>query len=252
MAVAVLLVMPCVHAQQSDDRPKQLLKQMIAALGGDAWLNRSTWVIEGRAGSFYKNEANMGVMPFIQYHKAVPGTAGVDRLEMSKKRDVLEIWTKDQGWEVTFKGHKTLPKDIVTDYFRRQAHNLDQIVQVWMKDPEAIYSYDGQTLVGRRQADKITIINGKNDSVDLELEVNTHLPLRISYKWRNPQYGDWDEEHIEYEDYHEYQGIQTPLSITRYFNGDMISQMYITKATYNKPLDDKLFDPMQPYNEKHK
>ena len=37
-----------------------------------------------------------------------------------KKIDIVQIWTAGKGWEVTYKGRTELPKDQVTDYFRRQ------------------------------------------------------------------------------------------------------------------------------------
>ena len=37
-----------------------------------------------------------------------------------KKIDVVQIWTADDGYEVTYKGRRPCPKDIVADYQRRQ------------------------------------------------------------------------------------------------------------------------------------
>lgn len=249
----VLAITAPLHAQaagdDSDKKSRELLQQMITALGGDAWLNRQTWEMQGRVAGFFKNEAQ-GSMPVWFFHQAVPGTYGLDRTEQTKKRDVVTIWTNDNGYEITFKGRKALPKDIVEDHFRLQKHSVDEIVRVWMKDPKAIYVYEGTSMVGRRLADKISIVNGENDSVELELETYTHLPLRRSFKWRNPTYKDFDEDVEEYEDYHVYEGVQTPLSTTRYRNGDMVTQKFIQSAKYNTPLPESYFDTTRPYNKR--
>ena len=54
---------------------------------------------------------------------------------------------------------------------------------------------------------------------------------------------DHDEDAEEYADYHTIQGLPTALTITRYHNGDMTNQRYLTKVTYGAPLDPGLFDP---------
>ena len=68
----------------------------------------------------------------------------------------------------------------------------------------------------------------------------------MSYQWRDAIYKDLDTEEIQYSDYHPVQGIMTPLTLTRVRNGDMSSQRFLTKVTYNQPLAADLFDPDRP------
>jgi len=78
--------------------------------------------------------------------------------------------------------------------------------------------------------------------VTLELDAETHLPLRRTFQSRNAQFKDFDEDAEDYADYHTVQGIPTAMTVTRYKNGDMVSQRFITKVTYNEPLDPSIFD----------
>lgn len=233
----------------SDAKAKELMQQMVTALGGDAYLHRQTWEMTGRVAGFFKNEAQ-GYVPVWWFHQAVPGSYGLERTEQTKKRDVVTIWTADNGYELTFKGRKELPKEIVEDHFRLQKHSIDEVIRVWMKDPKAIFVYEGTSMVGRRMADKVTIVNAENDNVTIELEASSHLPLRRSFKWRNPTYKDFDYDAEEYEDYHVYEGVQTPLSITRYRNNDMVSQRFIQTVKYNTALPESYFDINRPYNKR--
>jgi hypothetical protein len=73
--------------------------------------------------------------------------------------------------------------------------------------------------------------------------VDTHLPLQRAFEWRNDQFKDHDVDEESYTDYQPFDGIQTPMNITRYRNGDMVSQTFLTKVRYNEPLDPKMFDP---------
>lgn len=232
-------------------KARALLQQMVQALGGDAWLNISNFMVEGRMAGFFKNETT-GSEPFVMYHKAVGNTPGIDRYELTKKRDVIELWVDDTGYEITFKGKKDLPKSVVAEHVRRSYYSIEQIAHVWMKDPNAIVTYDGTDMVGRRLCDKMTIINHKNEGVTIWTDITTHLPLRRRFQSRNATYKDFDEDVEEYEDYHVMNGIPTALSVTHYQNGDMVGQRFITTAKYNLPLQDSLFDPNVPYNKKHK
>ena len=68
-----------------------------------------------------------------------------------------------------------------------------------------------QSLVERHLADEVTLINPENDSITIEMDSQTHLPLRRSFKWRDPLYKDLNEEKEEYDDYHLLDGIHDGL-----------------------------------------
>jgi hypothetical protein len=159
-----------------------------------------------------------------------------------KKIDVVQIWTAGKGYEITYKGRTELPKDQVADYYRRQDHSIESVIEKWIKAPGVMILAEGTTMVERRMADKVTVLSADNDAVTLELDASSHLPLRRTFKWRNDQFNDFDEEAETYSDYHTVQGIPTPYNITRYRNGDMVNQRFITKVTYNQGLSPDLFN----------
>jgi len=69
---------------------------------------------------------------------------GEDRLEFTKKRDVIQIWNATNGYELTYKGKKELPKDIEDDYFRRLQHSIEKVVLVWLKTRRRLWSMVAQ------------------------------------------------------------------------------------------------------------
>jgi hypothetical protein len=268
LLAATLLAAPQrLHAQASDlpsaapaaaklsdtDRGRQLIDQMVAALGGEAWLNRATIQIDGRGSAFFRGQPN----PYIvEYHElrrlAVNGQTEADRVGFltergmilpGKKIDVVQIWTAGNGYEITYKGQTTLPKDQVEDYYRRRAHSIEEVVHNWLKAPGVMIVAEGTVMVDRRLADRVTVLSANNDAVTLDLDAATQLPLRRTFRWRNPQFKDYDEEAETYDDYHTIQGLPTPLTITRYHNGEMSNQRFLTRVVYNLQLDPSLFDP---------
>ena len=243
---------------QGDSRGRKLLDQMVTALGGDTWLNRTDWISYGKGATFYKSQPNPYVSEFEEYTRAQPFGARV--IIVSKlgvfipttKRDVAVVWTTDNGYEVTFRGKKELPKDEVEDFERRHRHTLDVVVKDWLKQPGVLVTYEGTGLVGRRLADKVSVLTPGNDAVTIALDESNHLPLNRTFQWRDATYKDYDTDEEQYDSYQPVQGIMTPLIITRLHNGDMVSQRYLTKVVYNSKLPADLFDPDRPLKEKAK
>jgi hypothetical protein len=237
----------------SEERGRNLLDQMIAALGGDAWIHRSTMQLDGRTSSFFHGEPNPYIVEYHELHRfAAAGQPEADRVGFltdrgmimpGKKIDVVQIWKEGHGYEVTFKGQTDLPKEQVEDYYRRRAHSIEEVVQNWIHAPGVMILAGGTTMVERHLTDKITILTAQNDAVTLELDATTHLPMRRTFEWRNPEFKDFDQEVEDYDDYHTIQGVATAMTITRYHNGDMTNQRYLTKVVYNLPLAPELFDP---------
>ncbi len=93
-------------------------------------------------------------------------------------------------------------------------------IKVWLKDPRTVLFYDGQRTVQRHLADKVAS-SSENDSITIETDAQSHLPIRRSYQWRDPIYKDKNETSEEYDDYHAFGGFQTPFTITNYENGEM-------------------------------
>jgi hypothetical protein len=238
----------------SEAKGRVLLDQMMAALGGDAWRNRSTWVLYGQTSHFYKGAPDPYVSGFEEYYRAQPfaervvviahgGALTALGLPGHDIRDVGSVWTPENGYEVTYKGKKELPKEDVAEFQRLRRHSLDTVVLDWLKHPGVAVDYGGTAMVERRLADQVTLTTADNDTVVLKLDESTHLPLSLSFKYRNETYKDYDNETVEYENYQPFQGVMTPLTVTRYKNGELVAQRFITKAEYNVALPAELFNP---------
>ena len=268
LAASVTLLTPkFLHAQASDipsaapsadsgtdaQRGRKLIDEMVTALGGDAWLNRKTMTAEAHGSSFFHGEPNPYIIEFREYHRfAASGEPEAERVGFltpkgmfvpGKKIDVVQIWKDGKGIEITYKGQTDLPKDQVEEFYRRRAHSIEEVVRNWIHQPGVMILAEGTSMVERSMADKVTVLTANNDAVTLELDANTHLPLRRTFQWRNEQFKDFDEDAEDYSDYHTIQGLPTAMTITRYKNGDMVSQRFITKVTYNEPIDPSMFDP---------
>jgi hypothetical protein len=245
----LLLIMFSLHpigAQDQDavanqKKARATLDAMVAALGGQRWLSLVSTMQQGRTSGFYQGKPTGATSEFYEIQKFPDQT----RIELGKKRDVVEIIAGDKAWEVTYKGKKELPPDQVQELLRRRNHSIRTAITVWLNDPKTILIYNGQELVERHLADKTTLINSENDSITIETDAETHLPLRRSYQWRDPLYKDKNNDAEEYDNYQPVEGLPTAYTLTRFHNDDMTNQRFLFRAGYNLNLPPDTFNPDQ-------
>jgi hypothetical protein len=251
-------------------KARAILDQTIQALGGQAYLTAQTKGEEGRFYSLHHGESRGVGAQYRQFSRfpdrerveiirrgnvVVPlplvGVIVVSR-ELKNKNDLVIIHNGDKGYETTFKGTALQDKEDLKAYLRRRQHSLDQVLRKWINDPTVALFSEGLAIVDGKATDQVTLINSQNDGVTVNIDQNTHLPLKTSFTWRDPADKQRNTEDEVYDNYRLVQGIMTPHSITRNFNGEMSHQRFINVAQYNLPLQETMFeatvdyDPQQP------
>jgi len=230
--------------QENARKAKALLDQAIQALGGQAYLNLRDKEFQGRGYSFYHGRPTSAGVVFWSFFEF----PDKERVELTKERDVTELYVGDKGFEITFKGAKPLEEKDLSPYLRRRKFSLDALLRVWINDPKVALFYDGSAVAAEKPALKLTLINGMDEAVDLYLDADTHLPLKKTFTWRDPLDKQKNIEDEIYDNYRPVQGIMTPYSLTRYFNDDMANQRFLSGASYNQGLDRAMFDPHSGYD----
>ena len=115
-------------------------------------------------------------------------------------------------------------------------------------DPGVAMLYEGNANAAQHPALQVTLINAKNEAVTLDFDIDTHLPVKKSFEWRDPVDRQKNLEEEIYENYRLVQGVMTPYNVTGYFNTDMSRERFIFSAAYNAGLDETMFDPNSGYN----
>jgi hypothetical protein len=225
--------------QENTRRARAVLDQTIKALGGPAYMNIQDITQEGRTYSFHHGRPNSLGVVFWRFYKF----PDKDRIELTKQRDVIYVYQGDKGYEITFKGpHPQDPKDL-TDYLRRRHFSLDWVLRKWLLEPGVALFYEGQTVAEEKPVEQVTVMNAHNEGVTLYVSIDDHLPVKKSFSWRDATDKERNIEDEVYDNYREVQGIMTPHTVTRFYNGDMSSQRFMTKVSYNQGISDSQFDP---------
>jgi hypothetical protein len=101
--------------------------------------------------------------------------------------------------------------------------------------------YEGETVAEGKPVDQVTVMNAHNDGVTLYLDTSDHLPVKKTFTWRDATDKQRNVEDEVYDNYRDVQGIPTPHTITRSYNGDMSSQRFLTSVSYNQGIADSQF-----------
>jgi hypothetical protein len=230
--------------QDNAHKARALIAEAIQALGGQAYLEVRDMQQSGRAYSFFHGRPTSNGVLFWRFTQF----PDKERIEITKERDIAQIYNGDKAYEVTYKGpHPMEPKD-VTDYLRRRRFSLDTLLRTWVNDPTVALLYEGNAIAAEHPALQVTLINSKNESVTLYFDTDSHLPIKKTFSWRDPVDKQRNLEEEIYDNYRPVQGVMTPYGFTRYYNGDMASQRFVNTASYNQGLDPAMFDPNSGYN----
>ncbi|MGA9526588.1 MAG: hypothetical protein WBS24_00590 [Terriglobales bacterium] len=247
---------------ESAHKARALLDQAVAALGGQAYLTYTNRSETGRYYPLHHGRTESLGIPYNYYLEypdkdrfevihtkdifLIEGQVG--NVQVKGQFDIILIHNGDKGFETTFKGTAPQDKEDLQNYLRRRPHSAEWVFRKWVNDPTVALFYDGLAIVDSKPVDTVTLLNSQNDSVSVALDQITHYPIRISYSWRDPKDKQKNTEEEVYDNYKPEDGIMTPHSITRYFNGEMSQQRFIIIAKYNQNLPDSLFQATVTYD----
>jgi hypothetical protein len=250
---------------ESAHKARALLDQTIETLGGQRYVTYESRSESGRYYPLYHGRTNStGLMYnyFLKYPDkdrfevlalkdihVLPGTIDIGGVK-SQKVDLAIVHNGNQGYEITYKGTAAQEKLDLQTYLRRRDHSPEWVFRKWLNDPTVALFYDGLDVVDSKPTEGVTLLNSHDDSVTVWIDQSTHYPVKISYSWRDPKDKQKNTEEEVYDHYKPEDGIMTPHSFTRYFNGEMSQQRFITTAKYNVNLPDTLFEANVTYDPK--
>jgi hypothetical protein len=230
--------------QENARKAKAAIEQAIQALGGQTYLTLRDREQQGRGYSFHHGRPNGSGGVFWSFTEF----PDKERVELTKERDIAELYVGNKAWEITYKGPHPIEQKDLDDYLRRRRFSLDTVLRTWVNDPGVVLLFEGFAIAAQHPATQITLINSQNESVTLYFDSDTHLPVKKSFSWRDPTDRQKNVEEEVYENYRQVSGVMAPYNLTRYFNGDMTNQRFLNSVTINQGLDEAMFDPRSGYN----
>jgi len=164
-----------------------------------------------------------------------------ERQENLPKKNIIQVYNGDKGWDLDRGGVSDAPKADVTDFKEEVQKDLDYILRQRSHEPGMVLRYAGPDVVDLKQAEWVEMVDSDNRTIRIAFADNTHLPIRKTVETRDPRMQRKTEEVEYYSNYHPIDGVQTPFQITRERNQIKIFQVFFDKCEYNTSVSDALF-----------
>jgi hypothetical protein len=232
-------------AETAQERGKRVVNEALQALGGNAFLNMEDRVESGRAYSFFREQLQgLSVAKiYTRYLTPVPGQLAVrERQAFFKDESSVVLFTENGAWELTFRGARPLADQRAEAYKDGTLRNIFYILRQRLNEPGLNFYSMGFDLYENRPVEIVDITDADGRTVTVYFSQTSKLPVRQTFKRRNPEFKDFDTEVTVFGKYRDVGGgVMWPHDIHRERNGEKIFEIYSDSVQINKGLKDDLF-----------
>jgi hypothetical protein len=221
-----------------DPKAQELLERTIQALGGPAFLKFKRLTTRGRIFAI-ADESTSAVAPFVS------AVEYPDKRHFSygKSKPVLLVNNGDQAWELDSYGLTSQLPQQVQRWKITNRYSLENLLRLRIHEPGILIQVGGMDFVDYVPTRGVDILEVGGAHVILDLHRQTLLPVRIRYRAQDPNTHEWQEYADVYGDYQSFQGVQTPMHITRYLDGERLTEIFRNSARYDEDYPASYFQP---------
>src|SRR5271170_4843462 len=137
--------------QENANKAKALLNQAIQALGGQTYLTLHDREQQGKSYGIHHGRASGAGTVFWSFTEF----PDKERVELTKERDIAELYVGKKGWELTYKGAHPIEEKDRIDYLRRRRFSLDNILRTWVNDPTVVLLFEGAAIAAQHPSDRV-------------------------------------------------------------------------------------------------
>lgn len=243
--------------EESAAKAKQLLQRVIAALGGQAYLNVRDTQCDGREAQYGTAGTLMGFTLFrdlwllpdknrVEYiskgeHTILGFLIGADGLSITHGGALITVFSGEEGWTLDKSGVSDEPEDLIKNFNEQVKSGMNNMLRKRMNEPGVEVHYTGTDLIDLKEAEWIEFTDGDRREMRLGVDKFTHVPLRWVVATRDPDTRERTEATTSYTQYMMLDGVKTPLSIELSRNDRKMSQTFLSTCKYNSDLAPQLF-----------
>ena len=225
------------HAQSRTGA--QTIDQMIAALGGPAYLDVKDIHVNGRFFGFTRGELST-TDTFADYIKF----PDMERTEFGgPKNKSITINRGKEGSKVEGKKDPEQQSPGEGDEFLKGFKtSFEYVLRFVVRDRQTTIQSLPTEIVDFKRADIVELRDAAKNRIRFYIDRDTHLPLKMQVrrsdesKIREEQYANW----------HRFQGVMTPLFVSRHTDGLKTMEIRADNVAYNSGLSENLFIQLSP------
>ena len=263
--IAGALIVPSASSQRADmlmpeqstAKGKQILSDLINALGGAGYSQVRESQCQGRRALFGHNGALTGYIDFIDYRRypdtdrteyigkgrntILQSLIGIDGLDFAHGGIVITLFHRDQGWTYDRSGVSEVPATAVTDFQEQVKRNIDNLLRLRLNEEGMSVRFGGSDTVDLKQVDWVELTDREQRTFRLAVDRSTHLLVRGVVITKNEETQEIDEDVAIYTNYQLRDSVWVPLQISRERNGRRTSQYFYDTCKFNPGFPDSLF-----------
>jgi outer membrane lipoprotein-sorting protein len=223
--------------EASAAKAKQILQDLIAALGAAAYMEIKESDCEGRLARFGHSGELTGYTNFKVYWRY----PDKNRTDYAKKGVIINLYNGDHGWTLDRGGVTELPAPEVADFQEQAKRDINNLLRVRLKEQGMVIRFGGTDIVDLKTVDWVEIVDSEQRNFRLAVDRSSHLLVRSIVTIQDETRQDRSVLTNIYTNYQLMEGAYTPLQITSDRDGRRISQVFFTFCKYNAGLPDDFF-----------
>jgi len=223
----------------AQSRPSQALDQMIEALGGQQFLDVDDIHTTGRYFAFTRGELS-GADLFSDWIKF----PDMERTEFGgPKNKVIKINRAKEGSKVEGKKDPQEQTPGEVNEFLTDFHtSFDYVLRFVIPQKQTTIQNLPTEIIQFKRTDVVELRDPAKNRIRFYIDRATHLPVKMQVR-RNDDAKLHEE---QYANWHKFQGITTPLFVSRYTDGVKTMEVRAETVMYNSDLADTLFTQLTP------
>jgi hypothetical protein len=223
-------------ASWAQTKANQSIDQVIEALGGAAFLDAKDIHTTGRFFGFTRGDLSSSDV-FSDYIK-FPDMERTEFGILNKKS--ITINRGKEGWKIVGK-REAEPQSAAEgeEFLKGFKTSFDYVLRFVVKERQTTIQNVGGEIIDFKRVDVLEIRDPEKNRITFYVDRDSHLPVRMQVrrtdeaKIHEEQYNNW----------HKFQGVMTPMYLSRLTDGVKKMEIHLDTAAYNSGLSDNLFAP---------
>ena len=244
--------------EQSIAKGKQILSDLINALGGAGYTEVRESECAGRRVLFGHSEDVIGNIEFAELRRypdkvrteyvgkgrfnLLPYLIGIDGLDLAHGGIIVTLYNANHGWSYDRSGVNELPAASISEFQEQVKRNIDNLLRLRLKEPGISVRFGGNDTVDLKQVDWVEITDSQERKFRLAVDRSTHLLIRSVVFTKDEENQQINEDVSIYSKYQLKDSVWTPLQISREHNGRRSVQIFYDNCHYNPGFADNIFD----------
>ena len=223
--------------EASASKAKQILAQMLDAMGGAVYLHVHESQCAGRVSQFGHNNDLTSYLEFKDYWRY----PDKNRTDFGKKGNIIDLFTGKEGWTVDHDGVSEEPADKVDEFQLKLQNDPAHVFRYRLNEEGMVFRYAGTDLIDLKPVDWVELADRDEHTYRIAIARDTHLMVRFTVINRDAASGQQIDEVTSYANYHMLDGVATALQVVRTRNGRRVFQAFYDSCNYNPNLEPNFF-----------